>query len=76
MTREIIGRRAMWAKKTIYKSKKQIEYQLQRNEKLADYCFKNSKLILPISKYLEKEVRKRYPNKNIKIFPADGRNPR
>ena len=43
--------------------------------KLLDYCFKHSDLILPISKYLEKEVRTRYPNKTIHLFPADGRNP-
>jgi glycosyltransferase involved in cell wall biosynthesis len=65
---------AMWAKKTIYKSKKQ-KISVERNEKLADYCFKNSKLILPISKYLEKEVRKRYPGKDTVVFPADGRDP-
>ena len=64
----------MWAKKTIYKSKKDI-ISIQKNEELVDYCFKNCKLVLPISKYLEKEVRKRYPNNNIKLFPADGRNP-
>ena len=63
-----------WAKKTIYKSRKQ-KLMITRNEKLTDYCFSKSDLILPISKYLEKEVIKRYPKKNILVFPADGRNP-
>jgi len=63
-----------WAKKTISNSKKQ-KISLERNEKIIDYCFKKSELILPISKYLEKEVRKRYPKKEIHVFPADGRNP-
>ena len=63
-----------WAKNTIYTSKKD-RLSLQKNEELVDYCFNNCELILPISKYLEEQVRKRYPNKNIKIFPADGRNP-
>tara|TARA_B110000014_G_scaffold89423_1_gene61459 strand:- start:396 stop:1484 length:1089 start_codon:yes stop_codon:yes gene_type:complete len=63
-----------WAKKTIYKSRKQ-KISSSRNEKLVDYCFKHSDLILPISKYLEKEVETRYPNTNICLFPADGRNP-
>tara|TARA_Y100001936_G_scaffold49098_1_gene47684 strand:- start:8737 stop:9828 length:1092 start_codon:yes stop_codon:yes gene_type:complete len=63
-----------WAKKTIYKSRKQKISSL-RNDKLIDYCFKHSDLILPISKYLEKEVKMRYPNKPIHLFPADGRNP-
>jgi len=63
-----------WAKKTIYKSKKD-ELSIKKNKILFDHCLKKSELILPISKYLEKEVKKRYPVKNIQIFPADGRNP-
>ena len=63
-----------WAKETIYKTRKQ-RLSVKRNEKLADYCFKNSELILPISKYLEGEIRKRYPEKNTVVFPADGRDP-
>ena len=61
-----------WAEETIYKSKKQ-KIAVQKNEELVDYCFKNSSLILPISRYLEKEVVMRYPEKNIEFFPADGR---
>ncbi len=63
-----------WAKKTSFNSKKQ-KISLERNKKLIDYCFNKSELILPISKYLEEVVHKRYPEKNIEIFPADGRNP-
>ena len=48
---------------------------IKKNQELVDYCFNNCKLILPISKYLENEVRERYPNKKIKLFQADGRNP-
>jgi len=63
-----------WAKNTIYTSKKQ-KISLERNKKLIDYCFKKSELILPISKYLKEIVKKRYPKKNIRLFPADGRYP-
>ena len=63
-----------WAKETIYKTRRQ-RLSVKRNEKLADYCFKNSELILPISKYLENEVMKRYPKKKTVVFAADGREP-
>lgn len=65
---------AEWAKKTIYNSPiKQITYK--KNVRLIDTSFEKSTLILPISKYLEKEVRKRYPNKKIELLYADGRVP-
>jgi len=64
-----------WAKKTIYKSRID-KLAIAKNEKLFDLCLRKSSLILPISKYLENEVRKRYPEKNIKLFPADGRDPK
>jgi len=63
-----------WAKKTIYKSRID-KLAVVKNEKLFDICLRKSSLILPISKYLENEVKKRYPEKNIKLFPADGRDP-
>lgn len=63
-----------WAKKTIYKSRID-KLALIKNEKLFDLCLRKSSLILPISKYLENEVKKRYPEKNIELFPADGRDP-
>ena len=63
-----------WAKKTIYKSRIK-RLAATKNEELFDLCLRKSSLILPISKYLENEVKKRYPKKNIKLFPADGRDP-
>ena len=63
-----------WAKKTIYKSRIK-KLALAKNERLIDFCLKKSSIILPISKYLENEVEKRYPEKNIQLFPADGRIP-
>ena len=63
-----------WAKKTIYKSRVK-RLAVTKNEELFDLCLRKSSLILPISKYLENEVKKRYPEKNIKLFPADGRDP-
>jgi len=63
-----------WAKKTTYNSPiKHLSYK--RNIELVDSSFKKSVLILPISKYLESEVRKRYPDKKIELLYADGRNP-
>ena len=61
-----------WAKKTIYKSRIK-KLALAKNERLIDFCLKKSSIILPISKYLENEVKKRYPEKNVELFPADGR---
>ena len=61
-----------WAKKTIYKSRIK-RLAVTKNEELFDLCLKKSTIILPISKYLENEVKKRYPKKNIELFPADGR---
>jgi len=63
---------SLWAKKTIYKSRIK-RLAVAKNEKLFDFCLKKSSMILPISKYLENEVKKRYPEKNIELFPADGR---
>ena len=63
-----------WAKKTIYKSTIK-RLAVAKNEELFDLCLKKSTIILPISKYLENEVKKRYPEKNVELFPADGRVP-
>ena len=63
-----------WAKKTIYKSRIK-RLAATKNEELFDLCLRKSSIILPISKYLENEVKKRYPEKNIELFPADGRDP-
>ena len=58
---------SLWAKKTIYKSRIK-KLALAKNERLIDFCLKKSSIILPISKYLENEVEKRYPEKNIELF--------
>jgi len=63
-----------WAEKTIYKSRIK-KLAVAKHEQLFDLCLRKSSIILPISKYLENEVRKRYPEKNIELFPADGRDP-
>ena len=63
-----------WAEKTIYKSRIK-RLAVAKHERLFDLCLRKSSIILPISKYLENEVKKRYPEKNIELFPADGRDP-
>ena len=54
-----------WAKKTIYKSRIKWIATSYKHKQLIDFCLKKSSVILPISKYLENEVKKRYPKKNI-----------
>ena len=63
-----------WAEKTIYKSRIK-RLATTKNKELFNLCLRKSSLILPISKYLENEVKKRYPEKNVELFPADGRVP-
>jgi len=62
-----------WAKKTIYKSKID-KLRVREDEKNFNYCLENASLILPISTYLEKIVKEKFPSKKIKILAADGRN--
>lgn len=69
-----IWEETIWAKKTSDNSIRQ-KLSFQKNEKLVDYCFKNSDLILPISHYLENIVKKKYPRNEVMYFPGDGRNP-
>jgi glycosyltransferase involved in cell wall biosynthesis len=64
---------ARYAKETMYNSLQKRLYFFMR-QRLVDKYFKESTLILPISKYLEKIVRERYPNKSIEMLYADGRN--
>ena len=64
-----------WAKKTIYKSRIKGMAASYKSKQLIDFCLKKSSVILPISRYLENEVKKRYPKKNVELFPADGRDP-
>jgi len=54
-------------KQTLDKSKiKQLE--LNTKQKIADKCFSESSLILPICKHLEKITREKYPNKKIQVL--------
>lgn len=69
-----IWEETIWAKRTNDNSIKQ-RLSLQKNEKLIEYCFNNSDLILPISHYLENIARDKYPEKKIVYFPGDGRIP-
>ena len=64
---------ARWAKRTLYNSLQKRFYFFMK-QRLIDKYFKESTLILPISKYLDAIVREHYPNKSIEIWYADGRN--
>ena len=57
----------IWAKETIYKTRKQ-RLSVKRNEKLADYCFKNSELILPICNHLSEITKNRYFEKPVETM--------
>jgi hypothetical protein len=52
------------ARKTLYKSFPK-QYVLRKWEEIAEKCFQNSTLILPICNYLERRVREKYPTKNV-----------
>lgn len=52
------------ARNTLYRSFPK-NYALRKWEQIAEKCFQNSTLILPICNYLENRVRERYPAKNI-----------
>jgi glycosyltransferase involved in cell wall biosynthesis len=62
------------SKETVYNSPQKRFYFFMK-QRFVDKCFRESTLILPISKYLDGIVRERYPNKSIKMLYADGRNP-
>jgi len=55
------------AKKTIHTSKIN-RLELWIKERIAQKCFRDSTLILPICKYLENITRQHYPEKNIATF--------
>jgi glycosyltransferase involved in cell wall biosynthesis len=55
------------AKKTLYKSYPK-RIVLKKWNKIADKCFKNSELILPICDYLKKRTNEQYPNKKSEIL--------
>ena len=54
-----------WAKNNdSFKNKITLSFR----EKIAENCFKGSKMILPFSEHLAEIVRKKYPDKKIKVF--------
>ena len=55
------------ARDTMYKSLRR-RFALRWKKKLAEKCFVNSKKILPISDYLAKIVKQRYPEKNVQVL--------
>ena len=56
-----------WGKETLDKSLPK-EFELFTKQKIADKCFKESFLILPICKYLQKIVREKYVDKNVHVL--------
>ena len=52
------------ARQTLYKSLPK-KFVLKRWEKMAEQCFQNSTLMLPICQYLENIVKEKYPTKNV-----------
>ena len=56
-----------YAKKTIYKSKK-MQFVLGLRDKIAQKCFREATVILPICVYLEDVVKTRYPKQNTNVF--------
>ena len=54
-----------WAKKNFTIKDKTIT---SMREKIAEDCFRESKMILPFSKHLSEIVSKKYPNKKIRVF--------
>lgn len=71
------------ARETLYKTPPK-RIVLQKWEKIAEHCFKGSKIILPICNYLTEIVRKRYPSKPVETlyqgispsnwYPSNGMN--
>ncbi len=55
-----------WAKETLYKDP-MMRFVLWYKNRIAEQCFKNSKMILPICNYLKNIVDNKYPNKS-KVF--------
>ena len=56
-----------WGKETLDKSITK-EFEIFTKQKIADKCFKESSLILPICKYLEKIVCKNCPDKDVNVL--------
>ena len=62
------------AKNTLYKSYPK-KIALEKWNDIADKCFKNSELILPICNYLKKRTNEQYPNKKTEVL-YQGINPK
>jgi len=58
-----------WARQTIYKTPHK-RFALWWKSKIADRCFSNSTMILPLCKYLENIVKENYPNKDTYILQS------
>jgi len=56
-----------WARETIYKMPHQI-FAAWWKMNMGEKCFRNSTMILPICKYLEDIVRKRYPKQDVRTL--------
>ena len=55
------------SKKTLYNDKKMRTVIWFRN-RIAEKCFRNATVLLPICRYLENVVKERYPNQNTGVF--------
>jgi hypothetical protein len=58
-----------WAKETIYKSTPK-RFALWQWQRISEKCFRESKLILPLCKYLENIVKTHYPEKETYILQS------
>jgi len=56
-----------WAKETLYKDPVK-RFILNYKDKIAEKCFKDSTMILPICDYLKKIADKKYPNKSNVLY--------
>ena len=61
-----------WAKKTIYKNPI-MRIVLKLRNRIAEKCFRDATVILPITKYLENVVKEHHPNQPTEIL-AEGMN--
>lgn len=56
-----------WAKETIYR-KFPKNIVIKKWDDIGNYCFRNSQMILPICKFLEKRVNEKLPNKKTSVM--------
>ena len=75
----ILLRGNIWEEIQSYKKKSKVflreNISIRKYKKMVDECFDLADIIFPISKYLEDEVRERYPKRKIELLYADGRDP-